>query len=235
VGPPRRRSAHLRSSATAAIIGLAVTWGGTILLLSPAAHLLGDPNQLGTAVLGQVVFWLLAATVIVIVLRWERAPLRSLWLQPLRWQSVGWALALVVINYVLLLPAGEWLRHMAGLSGFAAGMDELMRFPLWYRVLAVVGAGIVEEVLYRGYTVTRLSGLLGSPWLAGLIALIGFSALHVPLWGWGFAVGGLLGGAVLMAFFVWKRDLLSLIIFHTITDAMGLVIVPMYSRWWDAT
>ena len=37
-----------------------------------------------------------------------------------------------------------------------------------------------------------------------------------------------------MAFFVWKRDLLSLIIFHTVTDAIGLVIAPMYSRWWDS-
>jgi len=37
-----------------------------------------------------------------------------------------------------------------------------------------------------------------------------------------------------MAFFVWKRDLLSLIIFHTVTDATGLIITPMYSRWWDS-
>jgi hypothetical protein len=52
------------------------------------------------------------------------------------------------------------------------------------------------------------------------------------MWGWGFALGGLVSGAAAMAFFVWRRDLLAMIVFHTITDAMGLVIVPMYSDWW---
>ena len=234
MGPTEPRLTLSTRSVAPVIVGLAVAWGGTILLLSPGAQILSDPNHLGAAVLGQLLFWLLAVTVIAIVLHWEHEPLRSLWLQTLRWSSVGWAMALLAVNSLLLLPAGEWFRSLAGLPGFAAGMDDVMRFPAWYRVLAVLGAGVVEEMLYRGYTVTRLSALFGSPWLAGLIALIAFQALHVPLWGWGFAVGGLLGGAVVMAFFVWKRDLLSLIIFHVTTDAIGLVIAPMYSRWWES-
>ena len=37
-----------------------------------------------------------------------------------------------------------------------------------------------------------------------------------------------------MAFFVWRRDLLAMIVFHTITDATGLVVVPLLSEWWKS-
>jgi membrane protease YdiL (CAAX protease family) len=211
---------------------LAIAWGGTALLISPVARGLGDPTYLSTALIGQVLFWLLAGTVLVIVLFWERLTLGSLWLQPFRWQSIAWGLLFAVVNYVVLLPTGEWVRRTAGLSGFAAGMEEVMRFPLWYRVLAVIGAAVVEETLFRGFTVTRLFVLTGRIWLAATLALLGFSALHVPVWGWGFAVGGLVSGAAAMAFFAWRRDLLAMIIFHAITDAIGLIVAPLYSDWW---
>jgi membrane protease YdiL (CAAX protease family) len=213
---------------------LVIAWGGTALLISPVARGLGDPTQLSTALIGQLLFWLLAGTVLLIVLFWERQTLGSLWLQPFRWQSIVWGLLFVVVNYAVLFPTGEWVRRTAGLSGFAAGMEEVMRFPLWYRVLAVLGAGVVEETLFRGFTVTRLSVLTGRTWLAATLALLGFCALHVPMWGWGFAVGGLVGGAAAMAFFVWRRDLLALMVFHTITDAIGLIVAPLYSDWWKS-
>jgi len=224
---PDRRTA-------ASVSGLVTAWGGTALLISPVARGLGDPTQLSAALIGQLVFWLLAGAVLVIVLFWERQTLASLWLQPFRWQSIAWGLLFAVVNYAVLFPTGEWVRRTAGLSGFAAGMEEVTRFPLWYRVLAVIGAGVVEEVLFRGFTVTRRIALTGRIWLAATLALLGFSALHLPLWGWGFAVGSLVGGAAAMAFFVWRRDLLARMVFHTVTDATGLIVAPLYAQWWKS-
>jgi membrane protease YdiL (CAAX protease family) len=99
-------------------------------------------------------------------------------------------------------------------------------------VIAVVGAGIVEEVLFRGFSVTRLAMLTGRIWLAAAVTLIGFYALHVPVWGWGFALGGLVSGAAAMAFFIWRKDLLAMMVFHMSTDAIGLVVAPLFSEWW---
>jgi uncharacterized protein len=170
--------------------------------------------------------------VIASVLFWERQPLGSLWLQPFRWQSIGWGLLLVAVNNTVLFPAGEWVRRAAGLPGFGTGMEQVMRFSGWYRVLAAVGAGLVEETLFRGFTVTRLAMLTGRVWLAAAVTLVAFCVLHVPVWGWGFALGGLVSGAAAMAFFIWRRDLLAMIVFHTTTDAIGLVIAPSFSDWW---
>jgi uncharacterized protein len=182
-----------QSQTAAALTGLAIAWGGTALLLSPAARLLGDPARLQTALIVQSLLWILAAAVVAIVLFWEKQPLASLWLKPFRWESVGWALVLVVVHYAVFFPLGEWVRHATGLSGFSTGMEQVMRFPFAFRLFAVIGAGVVEELLFRGFTVTRLIALTGRVWLAAALAVVDFSLLHVPGWGWGFALVGLIG------------------------------------------
>jgi len=221
-----------RRSTPAIFTGLAVAWGGTAFLLGPAARLIGNPGRLSTEVIGQAVLWLIALAVLAIMRFWERQPLPSLWLKPFQWQSAGWGVLLAAVHFVVLFPLGEVVRRAAGLPGFAAGMEPLMALPLWYRVFAGLGAGVVEEILFRGYAVTRLTILTGRPWVAATIALVAFSLLHVPHWGWGFVVGGLIGGVVTMAFFVWRRDLLAMIVFHTIADTAGIVVAPLFSAWW---
>lgn len=59
------------------------------------------------ALIGQLLFWLLGAAVLLILFFWERQTLGSLWLQPFRSQSIAWGLALVVAHYTVLFPAGE--------------------------------------------------------------------------------------------------------------------------------
>jgi len=127
---------------------------------------------------------------------------------------------------------GEWVRRWAGLPGFGVGMDQVTKFPVWYRMVVVVAAGIAEEVLFRGFSVTRIASLTRSIWVAAVVTLIGFYALHVPMWGWGYALGGLVSGAGAMAFFVCRRDLLAMMVFHMSTDTIGLVVTPLFSEWW---
>jgi len=209
-----------------------VVWVGTALLVSPLARALDDPARLAKALVGQALFCALAVAVVGSVLFWERQPLRSLWLQQFHWQSILWGLLLVAAYYTAFFPLGEWVLRAAGLSGFGVGMDQVMKFPVWYRTLTVVGAGIGEEILFRGFSVTRLAMLTERVWLAAVVTLVGFYLLHVPVWGWGFALGGVVSGAAVMAFFVWRKDLLAMMVFHISTDAIGIVIAPMFSEWW---
>ena len=218
---------------TAAVTGLAVAWGGTALLVSPTALALSDPPTVAGALVGQALLWLIWVAVLAIVFFWERESVGSLWLR-VRWQSVGWAVALIALHRWALFPATEWLRHAVGVAGYEAGIESAMRLPAWVRLIAVIGAGVVEETLFRGYAVTRLARLTGSVWIGGIIATAVFSALHIPVWGAGLAFTSFfVGGLPMTAFFIWRKDLLAMMIAHFVIDAMGFIVDPMFGQWWS--
>ena len=111
-------------------------------------------------------------------------------------------------------------------------MEKVLGLPLWLRVVAVITAGTVEETLFRGYTVTRLSKLTGSMWLAAALSVTAFAALHIPVWGIGPSFSFLLGGAATTAFFIWRRDLLAMVLAHIAIDAWALAVTPHFFGWW---
>lgn len=131
----------------AVVSGLTIAWGGTVLLIiSPAVRGLGDPTHLSTALIGQSLFWLLAATVVVIVLFWEKQTLASLWLQPFRWQSIAWGLLFAVVHYAVLFPIGEWVRRTTGVRR-EVGPSLLMRRcrERFFRGFAVLHGHLLHE------------------------------------------------------------------------------------------
>ena len=219
-------------NALPAIVGLSVAWGGTALLVSPVARSLADPTSAVVSLLGQAALWLLCAAVVGVVLFWERKPLASLWLKPFRWQSLAWSGVLICGSIILIFPFTEWIRKAVGLSGYAAGIETALAYPVWFRILAVLTAGVVEEVLFRGYAVTRLAQLTGSLLPAVGLSNLAFAALHLPVWGAGPSLAFFIGGLATTAFFVWRRDLAAMIIAHVAIDAWALVVTPAFSRWW---
>lgn len=212
------------------IVGLCVALGGPVLLVSPADKLLGDPDRLATKLREQAALWILLVLVLSVVLWWEKRPLSSIGLRPLRWQSFMWGLALAGVFVKLVVPAAVWALNAAGIAGFESGVAKIVVLPIWFRVLAVVSAGIVEETLFRGYAVERLSWLTGSYWWAGLIVVPVFALVHLPFWGSGLVLTSFVTGGVATAFYVWKQDLLANIVAHVVVDALGLIIMPLLAR-----
>jgi len=219
-----------RTHTIAAVVGLAIALGGPALLVSPAHRLLGEPDRLTTRVVEQFALWLLLAVILGIVVLWERQPLSSIGVQPLRWQSLTWGAALAAALLWGVVPALAWALRSAGIAGFESGIAMIAALPVWFRVFAVVTAGVTEEALFRGYAVERLALLIGSYWLAGAISLAVFALVHLPLWGLGPVLTFVVTGGILTAFFIWRQDLLANIVAHVIVDGMGLVVMPLLSR-----
>ncbi len=207
--------------------------GRTVLLVSPVARILGDPSSTTAALLGQLALWLLCAIVLAIVVYWEREPLSSLWLKPLRLSSIAWGLLLAIVLIGVIGPLSDWVRSLAGLPGFAQGMEAVAPLPAWLRIAAAVTAGIVEEVLLHGYAITRLTRLIGNIWVAGGIATAVFAALHYPMWGTGPVLSFFTGGLFTTAFLIWRRDLVTMMVAHVVVDVLGIGIGPMAGEWWQ--
>ena len=104
-------------------------------------------------------------------------------------------------------------------------MARLAGLPPWFLVFAAITAGVVEETLFRGYALERLGELTGSYTLAGICTLAIFALIHLPFWGWGPVVAFLIGGVVSTAFYVWRHDLMALIVAHALTDTLGLLLL----------
>lgn len=170
------------------------------------------------------------AVVLTVVVCAERQTLASIGLRRPRGSTIIWGLLLVFSINFLLAPAMMWVVNKSGLPGYERGLTRLLELPIWYRMFLAVSAGVVEETLYRGYAVERLASLTGSYWLGGLIAVVAFGLAHIPGWGLGPALVFLVDGAAATLFYVWRRDLLALMIAHVIGDAIGLALLPPVSH-----
>lgn len=208
------------------MVGLLVALGGVAALASAAGRWLGDPAALRTRVLEQLFLWLLLAGVLAIVLVWENRPLSSIGVRPGWVRSVALAAGLATFVVLVVSPAVMRIVASGGFGSVESGVAQFASLPLWFKVLAVLTAGVVEETLFRGYALERLAALLGSLWTAAAITLVLFALVHWPVWGTGGVLVVLGTAGVFTLFYVWQRDLVANVVAHVAVDAVGLVVVP---------
>ena len=203
------------------VVGLVVALGGPAALAAISPRVVGDSPNLGPQILLQSVFCGLAVFVVVLVLRYERLPLRSIGLRRPDRATVVTALLLFLVGFILLPLVIAPLVKVWGQQGADEGIAGLAALPGWFRVVLGVTGGVVEETLYRGYAVERLATIAGRRWLGATLATIAFGAAHIPAWGLGFAlVADLPAGVILVLFYLWRRDLVANMLAHS----TGLIV-----------
>jgi membrane protease YdiL (CAAX protease family) len=196
---------------------------GPPMLAFVAAQVLDESPSVTQSLPFDLALWTILAVVLVVMVRVERQPLRSIGLRAPRRSTAMWAVALLLATSYVAIPAALWLVTALGLPGPEAGVAKLAAFPAWYRVIVGVSAGCVEEPLYRGYATERLASWTGNRWLGGALALAVFGAAHLPAWGVGPALVFTVAGAIGTIFYLWKGDLVALIVAHAVGDTIGLV------------
>lgn len=206
-------------------LGVFLALFGPVVVAGPPALLAGDPDSPAAIFIVLCAMWVLAIILSALVTGPERASLSSIGLQAFRWRSVGFglggALAIALAMLLVLAPFGDDVH-----AGVERGVGVLAAWPLWLKVFAVVTAGVTEEVLYRGYAITRLELLTGNRLVAAGLSLAVFTVVHLPFWGAGAAAAVLAGGGALTLLFLWKRDLLLVVVAHTAIDAFSLFVQP---------
>ena len=142
------------------------------------------------------------------------------------WNSIGLGLAggflLLTIQTVLFMIQGKSISFIS---------PQLLNWVIF------LFAAFEEEVLFRGYIQTRLSGLISSQWIVGIINSVLFLSIHYPVkW----VVSGAVSFDVLSAVYivsllalhffcdaVYKRTncLWGAVILHIIYNAVGAMII----------
>ena len=96
--------------------------------------------------------------------------------------------------------------------------------PYGLRFMIVLRAGVVEEILFRGYGIERLRELTGNKFLAGAITLALFSLAHLSHWGLAQIVVAGAAGLVLTILYLWRRDLATNMVAHFLVDGSQLLL-----------
>ena len=214
----------MRPSELPTIAALLVALLGPPLLVVVDRRVFGDCPPVAAQLVLQLVFCSFAAVIVFVVVHFEHLPLSSIGLRQPDQSTAATALLLLLVNLLLLpLVTGPLMRAL-NLGGFEPGAGRLAALPVWFRVFLGVTSGAVEETLYRGYAIERLSAATGRRWLGALIAVIVFGLAHIPTWGLGPALGADLPfGVVMTLAYLWRRDLVANSIAHSAALVVSLL------------
>jgi uncharacterized protein len=154
-----------------------------------------------------------AGALVLTVRRGERRSLASVGvgMAPV-WRSVVWGLVMAAAS---VLPA-VLIAKSTG-YGHGAGSQTFAKLPVWVVLLVVVRAGVVEELFYRGYAMTRLREMGLGRVISFGVPLVMFAAAH---WsgGWVNVAMAMAVGAVFAGFFAWRRDVVANMFGHFAVD-----------------
>jgi membrane protease YdiL (CAAX protease family) len=211
--PPDRRWTY---------IGLALALFGIPAITTAHRLLAPDPMANGAIAVREAAILALTGVILWLVTAKERLPLTSIGLRTDRiWRSLGWGVAIAAVCLAAAIGCIVTCKALGIAYGEGPGISRTV--PL--TILTVVRAGIAEEVLYRGFAIERLQTLTGNKWIAAGLPLILFAAFHYRQGLAGIGIAFLLG-AILTAFYLWKRDLLANIFGHFLTDFIPNVLLP---------
>jgi membrane protease YdiL (CAAX protease family) len=203
-------------SRLATCIGLFLALFPMIIIRDIFRHFAPDAGA-GLNILKESLMFSSAGTVLWLLRFREGQFLRSIGLGTSPWwKSLLWGL--IIGALCLGIAVG-----LALLTHYGQGTSYLDKLPVSVVTLVVLRAGIVEELFYRGYAIERLQAVgLGRP-AAVALPLIVFSIAH---WtgGWANILIAFVTGAILTAFYLWRKDLVANMIGHFLVDFTANVL-----------
>lgn len=177
----------------------------------------------------ETAIWLYGGVVLAIALLWERRTFSSIGLRRPTWSSLGFGLAgaAAMAGSIILggLVVYTWLRQPEHED---AQLAALLGGSAVYAVCLAVRAGVIEEILFRGLAIEQLAVLTGRKWLSALLATLVFVTAHSLHFDWAQLVPISAVSVVVVALYLWRKDLWANIIAHTIIDLIAVLAVVFH-------
>lgn len=178
---------------------------------------------------------ILSFAVVVMLMKWRGQGWAAFGLRkPERWWSIpAWAVVILLVNVIAqntIVPAlSSWLQLDP--PDFSRYDIVYQNLPMWLLVMsgAMITGGFMEEFIYRGMMIDRLSRLFGGGRrgliLAALLNGLPFGIIHFE---WG--VGGILlttvmGSVLGLMYLATRRNLWPLIAAHATLDALLMTLL----------
>jgi len=196
------------------------------LLLSPV-FVKPKLDEPAFSLINFAVFWIFALSVLLFTLKIENSPLSTIGWQRLSWKWILAAIGIGVLLSILVPVLTLFVSAIIPSTDTGTVTTVTANYPWWILLLSVITAGITEEILFRGYALERLLDSTNNKWLSAFISLVFFVAIHATGWNIAHIVGVVIPlGAALTALYLWRRNLLFVMIIHVLID-LPLVILAL--------
>lgn len=197
------RSGMIPGSMVLASIGLLLALGWALIAQYLPYDRLGPLGP----IIGDHIAWVFGLAVFLWATRVEKMSLARLGIRRPTLGTFGWGLAAVALTFALM---AAWFAvqsaFLGGKSPTPPVVEEIANLPFYRMLLICLSAGLVEELTFRFYAITRLYELTGSKWLASLVQLALFVGFHIPTFGPGMIMPVTLGALVLLGLYWFRRD-----------------------------
>lgn len=203
-------------------VGLVLALGLPMLRLD---LLLGLDRRIGALLAFEAIWWGLAVLVLAWVVLVEKRPLASIGFVRLRWNSLGWAFAAAATLLAGAAAGYAWILPALGFEANMEAIASISALPLWLQFALFLRAGLVEELIYRGYAIERIEALSGSRLLAAFVPALLFVAMHFAYWGAGHLIVVAFATLILTLLYLWRRDLPCCMIAHLLADSLFFALV----------
>jgi uncharacterized protein len=212
------------------------TWTITLALAGPAvvaflgAQLAPKPLTLAAHAISLLAIALITLGVYAWAILSEGYALKRLGFGQCSWVTPLLAIALTAFFALVFGPIACWVLSISGSQSFDVGIEAVGQLPTAYLILTIVIVAPAEEFLFRGYAIARLSDLTGSCLLASIASVGSVGLAHVPMWGWAPAVMTIVSGGIGTAVYLWRQDIVAVIVAHIAMDLYGIVLAPNLAR-----
>lgn len=183
-------------------------------------------GPLAPFLISRIIFWCCLFAIWLYAVRVERLPL-------LLWTERRLGIVPFIVSVILLLIATflgsaivALLLKMTGLLQKSVLIKWLLAMSLPLKLFAIVTAGVVEELYFRAYLMSRLQLYFKGPWPGIILSALLFGLVHA---GFGTIVNILVPfytGLLFGWYYLKYRNIKVLIICHFLIDLISLVLLP---------
>lgn len=169
-------------------------------------------------------WWLIGFLLLAYIVSIEKKNLSSLGIRNVSRSTfsiaaIGFTLALLGV------AAFGLITQLTGLNsaGTEEQLSETATAPWWALSLFLLRAGAVEELIFRGFVISRAIDLGASPGFALFISTTLFTLPHALFWPGPHLILVAFSGLAFGAIFIWKRDLLACVLAHIGFNVAGVI------------
>ncbi|HVX25559.1 MAG TPA: type II CAAX endopeptidase family protein [Parafilimonas sp.] len=215
------------------ITGIAVLIGLLVIVMA-SAHLLFVYSDHSTAafkktfIISRVLFWVVTLLMYLYAVKIEKQPLlvyvserKTIWFYVL---SV-WLLP--VAAFIAAIIAGILVKLTGLYNGISDRYSLLVKtfyHNQWLFIFSIITAGVIEEILFRGYLLTRLQMLFKNDYMPVIISSVLFGLVHIGYGTVQNVVGPMCIGVVFALYYIRYKRIVPLIISHAVYDFLIMTI-----------